>query len=198
MLRYWVFGLVLTLLTGHVYAIDDVTNTDALELGETYTVENGGLTFSYPDKWIVIEGQGVVIVASRQEVLETSGPNDLTSGDLILFLYPSVRNLPNYPQNAALAETVPDSIVSFYSTIGGRLGYEQQGEFTAPKIGDGSRIASSVTALAPEDAHERLVMAMEDGGGDVVTVFAFTQSGEMGDFNSTIEAIMASVQLDSI
>lgn len=172
---------------------EDEDEGEALELTENFELENGDFALEYPEDWQAFEDAGSIILINDEAILELEDVADLDDDQLLLFIYPTVEGLPDYdfPVDDG---TVPSTIVSFYASMGFATGIQQVGAMEEPEIGDGELEASSTFGIGED--FERLVIAIENGDGDIITTIALAAPDNMEQFRPTIEAIIASFEVE--
>lgn len=164
-----------------------------IELTETLNLEDARFEFDFPENWIAFEDEGVAILVNHEDVLELEDLSDLASGEVLVFIYPTVDALPDYEFEVDKS-TRPSTIVSYYASMAMIYGMEQQGPMGEPEIGDGDLLTSNYYAIL-DGEYDEYVLAIEDGEGDIVTLIAYSAPEEMPDFEETLNAIAATFQV---
>jgi hypothetical protein len=165
---------------------DSASLASALELIQAYQQQN--LSFEYPDGWVAqadADNDLVVYLANSQRVLDAMTSSDSSSflpqpgdiGVLIFVVPPLIASSGDQP------EEVLENFIRLQND---------------PTITIGTIIRSSI-ALRPAamvqvaTAEGEGMMIALDATGGFVSLFAITPSGELGQWQNTIEEIAASI-----
>jgi hypothetical protein len=169
---------------------EDHDETD-IELSEEFEMEDGDLALNFPEGWQIGEDDGLIILVNDDGALDIEDLSDLRRGEVLVFIYPSVDNLNDYSFGID-DSTRPSTIVSFYASMAMATGFVQDEAMQEPRIG--RQEASSVLSVL-EDEYEQYVLAVENGDGDIITLFAYGAPGELEDFIPTLEAIASTYEV---
>jgi hypothetical protein len=148
---------------------------------------DGSFSFAYPVDWIAAElDDNSVLIVNRPEVYEVSALDALVSGQLIVLLYPTLADTPDYPSGS---NGTASTVVSYYASMGMISGYTQEGAMGMLTLG--GRDASS--SLAHAAGHDRLVIAVANGQGDFTVMIAYAAAGEIATYQPDLLALMGTV-----
>jgi hypothetical protein len=160
-----------------------------IDLEETFVLEDESFELDYPETWVALEDDGVVILINDEDVLDLEELSDLDGDEVLVFVYPTVDALPDYdfPVDEG---TIPSTIVSYYASMAMIYGMEQQGPMGEPEIGDGDLITSDYYSIL-DGEYDEYVLAIENGEGDITTLIAYSAPEQMPEFQDTLQAIAA-------
>lgn len=160
---------------------------------QRYASEQLALSFLYPQGWTVqaLQNPPVIVIVNDLELF-SKAPDDYGEGDLLILIAPNTD---------ALAQTFgyvrrpgqiarPRSVAAYFVSTGSTSGYRATGDITVSEA-NGKTIART---FATKDKHERLVVALEDGQGGLITVMIFAASGQIEAQTDIIEALLASLE----
>ncbi len=167
---------------------------DADLLAETLTQDfalaDRTFAMSVRDGWIAEQSDNIGLMVSSPAVYSISSVDDLIAGQLIVFIYPTMATIENYPGRVS-ENDVPSTAVSFLASMGTILGYTADGPInTDLTAGD----YAAASWFAHGQNHDRLVITAENGQGDFVTFDAYAATGELLHFEPTLLAMLASVR----
>jgi hypothetical protein len=162
-------------------------NETAIELSESFEMEEGDFALNFPEGWEIGENDGAIIMVSDEDAWNIETLSDLGRGEVLVFVYPSVDTLQDYGMGME-RNTRPSTIVSYYAAMALAMGFEQAKGMQEPVIGDGDLEASSALSTL-EDEYEQYVLAIDNGDGDIITLLAYSAPGELEDYVPTFEAI---------
>lgn len=153
-------------------------------LDAQFTSKDGSITFNYPQGWVTQELQNGVVIGTSQEAIQSSAP--LKSGEFFLSLIVGpISSLPG----VAGKPTAEDVVRAYGNNIG------QQANITMPDpttFSIGSRSAARIEV--PLKDVQASIIAVDIEGGNFALALAFSASGELGQFEPTLLAILESVQ----
>ena len=156
----------------------------------TYVSPDASFSFDYPADWIAAPLEdNTVLVVNNKAVYSVSDLNNLVAGQLIVVIYPTLADTPDYPVDPSGSNGIASTVVSFYASMGMVSGYVQEGameEFTLAQ-----REASS--SLAHAAGHDRLVIAIQNGKGDFTVLLAYAAAGEIDTYKPDLIALMGTV-----
>ncbi len=112
---------------------------------------------------------------------------------MLLFILPTfdvMADVFEYP-DAFTPETDPSTVISFFDT--GEMGQRYETMETISNFDVDGRAAA--LTLSTRQEHERLVMAIEDGQGGIITVMAFTALENMEPFRPLLEDMLGRMRL---
>lgn len=158
-----------------------------IELSEEYEMEDGDFALNFPEDWQAGENDGAIIIVNDGDALDIESLSDLRRNEVLVFVYPTVDLLSDFDFDAD--DSAPSTIVSFYASMAMATGFTQEDAMQEPEIGDGDLEASSVFSVL-DGEYEQYVLAIENGDGDIITLFAY--GGDLADFIPMLEAIAAS------
>jgi hypothetical protein len=164
-----------------------LSGSQTASLAATYVSADGSFSFDYPEDWIAAPvDEHTVLLVNSMDVYNVSDLNNLVSGQLIVVIYPTLSDTPDYPVDPSGSNGTASTVVSYYASMGMVSGYVQEGameEFTL-----GQREGSS--SLAHAAGHDRLVIAIDNGRGDFAVLIAYAAAGEMGTYKPDLIALM--------
>jgi hypothetical protein len=167
-------------------------DTQTVQLDGTWKTKNKNLTISYPTAWVVDESKGILYVSSSDAAAKRPNIDSLKDGEMIAAVFPTLKDLPNIPANAMKkVKWTPDTVVSYYASVGMIDGYQQPDPMDTHNLDDGRQF-SSVLNVAKK--HERLILSVETSKGNVVTIMAFTAPGQMAAFQDTLTEMILSAK----
>jgi hypothetical protein len=196
-LRLFVLVLLVSLFTGLLPAAAQ----EVLALDETFTTEDGRISFNYPADWALEEGslsEGEYLdmkLGNSPAVLEQFTDvfgSGLTSGQLYMEL--AVGELSQV--TGGLEGITPES--SMVEILEMAFLAADQGEFDFGEITEmevGGRSAGRIDA-ATRDGGEGFVLLIDFGGGIIGGTAVGTASGELSDWEPTVLAIVESMQVE--
>ncbi|NDJ74931.1 MAG: hypothetical protein GYB65_01620, partial [Chloroflexi bacterium] len=156
---------------------------------QTYVNPDGSLSFAHPTGWVAEAlDDRVVLIVSAESVYDLPDLDSLGPNDMIAIIYPTIADNPDYPAEFADENTVASTIVSFYASMGFVEGYQQEGTMEIFTLG--AMEASSSYAHAA--GHDRLVIAVDNGYGDYVTLIAYSGLNAMPNFEQQLLDLLAS------
>lgn len=177
------FGALLVIL---ILVITPLTALAQDPLSEQYVSSAGSLTFSYPAGWVALEDQGLVTLTNDEAALEEDMVPPGAVGVLIVdpaMLRMVVYDLPDSsPQGAVVA------LVESISYGDADIDAIPAPESFALEGRDAARLLFTL------EQGEVLVIAVDVGDGNIVTVLAVAAPGEMAQFEGDILGVAATVQ----
>lgn len=158
-------------------------------LPNTLTMPGRPFSFRYPDGWIVEPLEGMVIAVNTEAVYAIETLDDLLPGQFLLIAYPTLADMNDYPMGMD-ATTVPSTVVSYYASMGFVSGYQQAAPMEMFTTADGREASSWMGQSA---GHDRLVMAVTDGQGDIATFMAYAPPGELAAYEPVLRLVLNTV-----
>lgn len=166
----------------------------AITLGQTYTTKDKGISFNYPDTWVVLEVAPDFILVGPSDALMSAAPNSpaptLKSGQAILQL--EVVTAENF--GTTRIDLSDDPVAMLQSLIkpaspdsSNSLKFS---EVTAEKIGD---INAARVALTSSGSDGLIYSFLVDK--TVVLAVVFTAPGEVDNNTEMLKAFAASIKL---
>ena len=156
----------------------------------TYGSADGSFSFDYPEDWIAAAvDEHTVLIVNTMDVYNVSDLNNLVPGQLLVVIYPTLADTPDYPVDPSGSNGTASTVVSYYASMGMVSGYMQEGAMEGFTLGQ--REGSSSLAHAP--GHDRLVIAVQDGKGDFAVLIAYAAAGEIGTYKPDLIALMGTV-----
>lgn len=174
-------GIVLIAL---ILGIAPLTAFAQDSLSEQYVSSSGSLKFSYPAGWIVVEDQGMIVLTNDETALEA---DTLPQGVVgILVIEPPAIGMLVYE----LPDTSPESVAT---ALAESISFDQIDVMpVAESLTLAGRPAARLAlSLAEGDV---LVIAIDVGDGNTLSLVAVAFTGEMGQFEANIQAVAATVE----
>lgn len=157
-------------------------------LTQSYTSQNGAVTFNYPADWFAGQFQEEIFLSNEQAGLDAATPSDLDSGVFLMDILadPSIMSLLGIPAGSAP--------IDYYSVLSSIL-VENFGLPEVPAQPADVTIAGQpgVRGEASGISGDAFLVVFDMGGGLLGASFAFSQSGELATFLPTIEAVLETV-----
>jgi len=155
-----------------------------LPRSKQYASPSGHLTFSYPAAWVVVEDQGMVVLTNDEAALE----EDIVPPGVIgvIVIEPAMLGALVYE----LPDTSPESVVT---AVAESISFGELDVLPVPEsitVGD-RPAARAMLSLADSDV---LVIAVDVGDGNTLTLAAIASVGEMAQFEANILGIAASLE----
>lgn len=166
---------------------DKTSKSDVLELTER--IRTSKLILNYPENWLASEGEASIVIVSDEDVYDIETLADIPSGEVAVFVYPTIADLGDYPMEIN-RRTRASTIVSYYASLAIAAGMKQNGGMGEPTIGDGDFEASTVYSTLKGE-YDQFILTIENGDDDFITIIAYSAPGDMEDFIPTLEAIAA-------
>jgi len=156
----------------------------------TFTSADGSFSFDYPADWIAAElDDNSVLVVNSQDVYSLASLDALAPGQLVVLLYPTLADDPDYPAGQSGPGVTAATVVSYYASMGIVSGLVQEGAMGALSLN--GRDASS--SLAHAAGYDRLVMAIDNGRGDITVLVAYAAAGEFATFQPALQDLLGTV-----
>jgi hypothetical protein len=168
---------------------EDVDVEDLLT--ENFSLRDDSFSFSLPEDWLADEDDGLIFMVNDEDVYQRESLDALEEGDLIVLIYPTIGDIPNYPADAAGGSSA-STIVSYFASMGFATGYQQEGAMQEFEVND----EEAWLSFAIAETHERLVMSVSTGE-DVATLVAFAPLDELRDHQPLLQAIMGTFVAES-
>ncbi len=174
-------GIVLIAL---ILGIAPLTAFAQDSLSEQYVSSSGSLKFSYPAGWIVVEDQGMIVLTNDEAALEE---DTVPSGVVgVVVMEPATIGMMVYD----LTDTSPEGVVT---AVAESISFGELDVIPVPEsITAGDRPAAR--ASLGLDVGDVLVIAVDAGDGNTLALVAIAAAGEMGQFETYILGVAATVE----
>ncbi len=159
---------------------------------QLYTSGDPLLSFRYPVGWLAqaLQSPPLVVVAKDLSIFSKT-PDDYREGDLLILIAPDVEVLVSSFGYVVRPGQIPRprSVAAYFVSTGSTSGYQASGDIIVTEQ-DGK---ISARTLSTKDNHERLVVVLEDGQNDLITVIIFAGAGQIEAQADIIESFLATI-----
>jgi hypothetical protein len=155
------------------------TPVEALPLTRPFFSEDGTIAFQYPEDWYAMVVSGQITVANNQMAAETSLP---TSGQFVARMFVGRIDAVGGLESGAS----PLSAVQLFAQSVGDIQFG-----AAQELVIGTSPAARIDGTGPDG--QAVIIAADMGNGIYNVVSGLSAAGELGRYDATLLAIIASV-----
>lgn len=161
----------------------------------SYTDDELGLSFSYPDEWIIHNAIGGLTIASSQRVIDSDSLADIGEDGFVLII-PGEIDMLNFQSSQDLSEDEPLPALFVYQQLlenGGQeyLGVEPPHELEL----DGQNGAITLTRSTIDDATFMTFLAVIMNDGQIALISAGALADSFDGLRPSLEQIITSIQV---
>lgn len=153
------------------------------DLGQTYSSEDGSLTFQYPTDWVVTELDGQVLIGNSEEAATALSEQGVLAAGQVAFGVLVIQT----DQVDITPEMTPDEIAAALSNEADLPPVEEIVIEDAPAF----------LLLDEFEGQDRLVVFRTPPGEEIIVLVAVSGSGEMAQYQETMVAIFGTVIFDA-
>jgi len=160
------------------------------DLSQPFVNSIGNRRLSLPEDWFIAENQrNIIFFGTSRDAINVQDLSTLERGEVIGVIYPAAELIPEYPLSGA--DATPLSVVTYFTSVGIRQGYEPIRETNTFILGEYE--AAVNLSSNSQERHERLILAVQTGE-TVAVLLAYTQPGTMRTVRPVLEGMVASVE----
>ncbi|GIK67134.1 MAG: hypothetical protein BroJett018_49280 [Chloroflexota bacterium] len=159
-------------------------------LTQTYTAENGALTFNYPGNWLIDQAGPEIFITNTEHAMSTGNPSQLLPGEFLMDILVDPDLMSTF---GVLPSSPPADYYDILATIlVSNFGATDPGVPVTTTFNGRNAVRGEATGASGDT----FLMAFELERGIIGAAFAYSPQGELAAFMPTIEAILATVTYD--